>query len=552
MSSSEDGMSTKKAKKMVDKKSTIKSGHIADKQFVMRNSVLTDLFDNDPHIRTVHHIFVAISICFGLHTMAHDYFMKNELHSGFTLIFSGFAKFHMVLRSWVELMLINCLGYAFFVIWAKTRTYYFNREFQKLWDIIWLLTYIGYLIISYKRAEFFVNTFQLPPPSACIILLEQARLSMKLHSFIRTTAVTVYNYKSYTEKNLLLPTFTQYLYFLFAPTCIFRTDYPSHSRCMRSFASSAFKMNPIILVHGGAGDIPDEWKAGKISGVKKSVEKGYKILKDGGSALDAVEAAVRVMEDLEEFNAGYGSVLNTDGGVEMDASIMVGDTLSAGAVTVVKDIAHPISLARMVMEKTPHILLAGEGANRFAKEQGVPTVPVGSLVTKKARLALDSFKRLGGVKTEIGHSHDNPGDVGTVGAVALDSKGNLAAATSTGGLNGKMVGRCSDTSMIGSGTYADNNIGAVSTTGHGESIAKFCLAHSILKEMEYGKGVQISTEQSLKKMTERLKNTAGAITLSKIGETGIYFTSNRMAWAYQQGNKIHFGIEQNQHETVDA
>ncbi|XP_018566156.1 isoaspartyl peptidase/L-asparaginase [Anoplophora glabripennis] len=307
-------------------------------------------------------------------------------------------------------------------------------------------------------------------------------------------------------------------------------------------------MSPIILVHGGAGDVPDERVPAKISGVKESARIGYSILQKGGSALDAVEAAVRYMEDGEAFNAGYGSVLNLDGEVEMDASIMVGSNLTAGAVTVVKDIAHPISLARLVMEKTPHLLLAGAGANRFAKEQGVPSVPPGSLVTKYAQKALEEFKRKGGDdRTEIGHN--NPGDVGTVGAVAIDSKGNLAAATSTGGINGKMVGRSSDTCMIGSGTYADDNTAAISTTGHGETIAKYCLAHAIAKEIEHGKSAQNATTDVLEKMTERLKNTAGAITISKEGDLGIYFTSKRMAWAYQKEDNLHYGIERNQDTT---
>ncbi|CAH1154280.1 unnamed protein product [Phaedon cochleariae] len=306
-------------------------------------------------------------------------------------------------------------------------------------------------------------------------------------------------------------------------------------------------MSPILIVHGGAGSIPDSRVSEKIIGVKKSVEIGYEVLKNGGSALDAVEAAVRFMEDDESFNAGYGSVLNLDGEVEMDASIMVGSNLKAGAVTVVKDVKHPISLARMVMEKTPHLLLAGAGANKFAKEQGVPALTPGSLVSPSAEMALQHFKKKGGDLTEIGHK--NPGDVGTVGAVALDSNGNLAAATSTGGINGKMVGRSSDTCIIGSGTYADDDFGAVSTTGHGETIAKFCLAHTIVKEIEYGKTAQEATEESLKKMTARLNNTAGAITLSKDGHPGIYFTSKRMAWAYQQGNTLNYGIDPNENNT---
>lgn len=225
-----------------------------------------------------------------------------------------------------------------------------------------------------------------------------------------------------------------------------------------------------MLVHGGAGDIPDSRVNGKILGVKLSANIGYGILKNGGSVVDAVEAAVKSMELDESFNAGYGSVLNLDGEVEMDASIMIGSNLSAGAVTIVKDIAHPITLARLVMEKTPHVLLAGHGANKFAREQGIETLPEGTLVSKYALEALEDFKKTGDNRTEIGAK--NIGEVGTVGAVAIDSEGRLAAATSTGGINGKMVGRSSDTSMIGSGTYADDLFGAVSTTGNPKK--RFC------------------------------------------------------------------------------
>ncbi|XP_049826433.1 isoaspartyl peptidase/L-asparaginase isoform X2 [Aethina tumida] len=312
----------------------------------------------------------------------------------------------------------------------------------------------------------------------------------------------------------------------------------------RSHESKRGRMEPIVLVHGGAGDIPDSRIAMKTIGVKTSAKIGYDVLKKGGTVLDAVEAAVRFMEGDEAFNAGYGSVLNLEGEVEMDASIMEGKTLKAGAVTIVKDIANPISLARKVMEKTPHVLLAGAGANKFAKEQGIPTVPPGSLVTRYAIQALHDFAKTGEVRTEIGAK--NSGEVGTVGAVAIDSQGRLAAATSTGGINGKMVGRSSDTSIIGSGTYADDEVGAVSTTGHGETIAKYCLAHSIIKLMESGKSADEATKEALEKMTARLKNTAGAITISRMGDVGIGFTSNRMSWAYQKGDKIYYGIEHNE------
>ncbi|KAJ8920348.1 hypothetical protein NQ315_012010 [Exocentrus adspersus] len=271
-------------------------------------------------------------------------------------------------------------------------------------------------------------------------------------------------------------------------------------------------MTPILLVHGGAGDVPDERVEVKLAGVKKSVGIGYRILENGGSALDAVEAAVRCMEDDDAFNSGRGSCLNQDGEVEMDASIMNGVNLSSGAVAVVKDIAHPISLARLVMEKTPHILIAGAGANRFAKEQGVPTLPPGSLVTKYEMESLRQIKE---------ERHKTPEGGGTVGAVAIDAKGNLAAATSTGGNKWE--------------------------NGHGETIARYCLAHSITKEMEYGKSAQQATEGCLKKMTERLKNTAGAITISGKGDVGIYFTTDRMSWAFRKGNELHYGVEQDQH-----
>ncbi|XP_025832186.1 isoaspartyl peptidase/L-asparaginase [Agrilus planipennis] len=309
-------------------------------------------------------------------------------------------------------------------------------------------------------------------------------------------------------------------------------------------------MDPVVLVHGGAGDITDDRVSGKIKGVKLAAVEGYKALKNGGSVLDAVESAVRLMEDDEYFNAGYGSVLNLNGDVEMDASIMLGSDLNAGAISITKDISHPISLARLVMEKTPHVILSAEGAQKFAESKGIPILEPGALVTDFAKKALEDYKQHGGQLTEIGGiiKPKNAGEVGTVGAVAVDGLGNVAAATSTGGINGKMPGRVSDTSQIGSGSYADNNSGAVSTTGHGETILKFCLAHSICKDMENGKSARLATKESVEKMTRRLNNTAGAITVSKIGEVGISFSSKRMAWAYVKGSELHFGIEQGQHE----
>lgn len=302
-------------------------------------------------------------------------------------------------------------------------------------------------------------------------------------------------------------------------------------------------LEPIVLVHGGAGTIKSDTRAKLlVAGVKQAAHLGYEALKaDGGTVLDAVETAVKYLEDNEHFNAGRGSVLNADGHVEMDASIMVGADLSAGAVTVLQDVQHPISVARMVMERTSHVLLAGEGAKKFAQSQSVPILAHGALVTDETRKDLKELK----LKLKKANS-----ELGTVGAVAIDSNGRLAVATSTGGRADKMVGRSSDTCMIGSGTYADDNIGGVSTTGHGETIAKFCLAHAIVKRMEqpHGLSAHEATNQAIDEMTKRLNNTAGAITISKRGDVGVGFSTARMSWAFRKGNEIHSGVDKNQHD----
>ncbi|CAG9136659.1 unnamed protein product [Plutella xylostella] len=361
---------------------------------------------------------------------------------------------------------------------------------------------------------------------------------------------------------------------------------------VRSSAFTAgFPMDPIILVHGGAGDIPDSRVAGKLRGSKMAAARAHRLLQAGGSALEAVEAAVVVMEEDESFNAGYGSVLNLRGEVEMEASIMRGSDLAVGAVTLVKDFKHPISVAHRVLTDSPHSLLGAEGAKIFALEKGFKTVPPESLISQNARDALNKFlehREFG--RTEIGAEHE--GGVGTVGAVAIDCTGSIAVATSTGGMSGKAVGRIGDTPQIGSGTYADDGIGGVSTTvagdctgsiavatstggmsgkavgrigdtpqigsgtyaddaiggvsttGHGESILKYCLAHSIVKLMEGGLDASTATKTAVNGMTKRLNNTAGAITLSKSGQVGVHFSSKRMSWAYIRDGKYYYGIEQ--------
>lgn len=283
----------------------------------------------------------------------------------------------------------------------------------------------------------------------------------------------------------------------------------------------------MILVHGGAGTISVSSFPARFRGTKQAVRLGYEILSVGGSALDAVEMAVKSMELDENFNCGYGSVLTLNYTVEMDASIMDGATLNAGCVTLVKDIFHPITLARRVMDKTPHTFLGGEATREFANSEGFKILDAGALVTERARASLDAFI--------AGQLRDDMMSMGTVGAVAIDANGNVAAATSTGGMTGKYVGRIGDTPLLGSGTYADNRFGAVSTTGYGEYIMRFNLAKDILNRMRYlGETAEEATQNSLTEMVEITGFTAGAITISKDGDLGFNWSSETMSFAYQK------------------
>jgi L-asparaginase / beta-aspartyl-peptidase len=223
---------------------------------------------------------------------------------------------------------------------------------------------------------------------------------------------------------------------------------------------------PCILVHGGAGNLgPDDpassgGDAPRLVGVREAARRGWEVLARGGSALDAVEAAVRFLEDDPTYNAGTGATLTAAGEVELDASIMDGATLRSGAVAVVKDVKNPVTLARRVMERTEHVLLAGPGASAFAREVGIPAHPNALLVTPAQHAR---WERLRAAQAAAG-GH------GTVGAVARDAGGHLAAATSTGGTALKRPGRVGDTPIVGAGTWADDALAAVSCTGHGENI----------------------------------------------------------------------------------
>lgn len=319
-------------------------------------------------------------------------------------------------------------------------------------------------------------------------------------------------------------------------------------RCMSGHASGRRCMSshaPVIAVHGGAWAIPDSLRDASVSGCAAAAERGWNVLNaaDGKTALDAVEAAVRVLEDDPAFDAGYGSVLNAAGAVEQDAVIIDGRDLSAGAVAALGAVRNPVSVARLVMERTEHVLLVGDGATQFAREQGIPIVANEELVTAAARAEYEAMAAFPNSVSQLFNDAGSSGDDSsgaavntghdTVGAVAMDKYGNLAAATSTGGITFKRVGRVGDSPIIGSGCVADNTAGAISTTGHGESIMRFTLASRILYALNGSDELSpdAALDFGLRSMRTRLGGCGGAILLSPQGELGLAFTTPRMAWA---------------------
>ena len=255
---------------------------------------------------------------------------------------------------------------------------------------------------------------------------------------------------------------------------------------------------PAILVHGGAGHLgPDDpasfgTDAPRLLGVREAVRAAWAILEGGGSALDAVEAAVRVLEDDPTYNSATGACLTAAGDVELDASIMDGASLRCGAVAVVKDVKNPVTLARRVMDRSEHVLLAGPGASAFAREVGIPAYDNQLLVTPQQRAR---WERLRGTAA-AGH--------GTVGAVARDRHGHLAAATSTGGMAMKRPGRVGDTPIVGCGTYADDALAAVSCTGHGERIIQLTLARHCADLVGQGRSAMEAAREAIRRLGERV------------------------------------------------
>ncbi|MFP6866806.1 MAG: isoaspartyl peptidase/L-asparaginase [Roseibacillus sp.] len=291
-----------------------------------------------------------------------------------------------------------------------------------------------------------------------------------------------------------------------------------------------------IVVHGGAGSPPSATDAArniaKYDGLKQALEAGQKILEAGGSSLDAVEAAIRLMEDNPVFNAGRGAVLNANGEAELDASIMDGRTKKCGAVASATRTRHPITVSRLIMEKTRHILLGAEGVDAFAQKMGAERQERSWFVTDRQRERLERLQKKSGALTPV---EDLAGRIGTVGCVALDAKGNLAAGTSTGGLVNKLFGRIGDSPIIGAGTYADNATCAVSGTGIGEEFIRHAVAYDLSARMKYaGKTV---TQAAHKILRETLQpNQAGLIAVDRKGTIVMDFNTRAMACAAADSN----------------
>jgi beta-aspartyl-peptidase (threonine type) len=302
-----------------------------------------------------------------------------------------------------------------------------------------------------------------------------------------------------------------------------------------------FSVIPRIIVHGGAWKIAEETHADHIAGVRVAAQAGWEILTAGGSALDAVERAVVVMEDDPTFDAGVGSVLNRAGDIEMDAILMDGRTLKLGAVAAVRGITNPIRLARLIFDDTDHSMLVGEGARRFAEEKGMRLCAQAELTVPRE---IERFRRLQQMPDYHLSYEFAPDPQGTVGAVAIDAEGHVAAATSTGGAAYKLPGRVGDSPLVGSGAYADDLTGAASATGHGESIMRVVLCKTATDAIGRGMNAQQAAEFAIKTLFERVGGYGGVIIADRHGQVGFAYNTPHMAvaWAEQDGT-IHARIK---------
>jgi L-asparaginase / beta-aspartyl-peptidase len=349
---------------------------------------------------------------------------------------------------------------------------------------------------------------------------------------------------------------------------------------------------PVLVVHGGAWAIPDDAVAAHEAGVRQALNAGWAVLSRHGSSLDAVEAAITVLEDHEAFDAGRGSFLTRDGRVQLDALLMSGHDLRAGGVACVERLRNPIQAARLVLDRSPHVYFVGRGAEEFAAEHGMPLIENAELVLPRERERLQAFQQAEaagipdltfagspeprpaasaeklavsaetagdaaqqeiavqdavghGLPTELQtsdptlHSHD------TVGALALDGNGNLASGTSTGGTLSKAPGRVGDSSLIGCGCYADNASAAVSLTGWGEPIMKLVLGKWAVDRVAAGNAPQHAAQSAIEYLHARLQGHGGIILLGPDGEIGIAHNTPRMAWGSATPRGVQMGITRN-------
>ncbi|MGB7598899.1 MAG: isoaspartyl peptidase/L-asparaginase [Candidatus Sulfotelmatobacter sp.] len=304
-------------------------------------------------------------------------------------------------------------------------------------------------------------------------------------------------------------------------------------------------IDPVLVVHGGAWAMPDDMVEAHLRGVRNALAAGWRILERGGPALDAAEEAVVVMEDDETFDAGRGSFLNRDGKVQLDALIMDGATLRAGGVGCVERLRNPVRAARKILSESPHVYFVAEGAERFAAEHGIQLCRNEDLIIPR------EVERLRKYQQEAAHESTNDGNDlfapsishDTVGAVALDCNGNIAAATSTGGTLNKAPGRLGDSSLIGCGCYADNLSAAASTTGWGEPIMKLVLAKWSADRVSAGNLPEWAAQEAMNYLKQRLNGHGGIIVLNAQGQFGIAHNTPRMAWASKTVKKEDVGIE---------
>ena len=301
--------------------------------------------------------------------------------------------------------------------------------------------------------------------------------------------------------------------------------------------------NPVLVVHGGAWAIPDDMVEAHLNGVRNAAAAGWRVLERGGSALDAVEETVVVMEDDETFDAGRGSFLNRDGKVQLDAFIMDGATLRGGGVGGVERLRNPVRAARKILSESPHVYFVAEGAERFAAEHGITLCRNEDLIIPREVERLREYQA-----QDSNHANDLFAPAishDTVGAVALDCDGNIAASTSTGGTLNKDPGRLGDSSLIGCGCYADNLSAAVSTTGWGEPIMKLVLAKWAADRVESGSLPEWVAQEAMNYLKQRLNGHGGIILLDAQGRFGIAHNTPRMAWALQTAQKQEAGITHN-------